>query len=124
MRYFLIISLILNAGLLMAVLGVVYFFLYLSILVNVGMGWYIYNLLGKVEYVNEDIDNILSSVNGLSEHLDAIYELEMFYGDETLQHLLNHASSFNAQLETFEHIYTLTEEEPNANEIEIETEAT
>ena len=27
-----------------------------------------------------------------------------------MEHLLNHAISFNAQLETFEYVYTLTEE--------------
>jgi hypothetical protein len=35
----------------------------------------------------------------------------MFYGDETLSHLLEHAVSFNEQLETFEYIYSLTEAE-------------
>ena len=37
--------------------------------------------------------------------------METFYGDQTLQALLNHAVSLNEQLETFEWIYTLTAEE-------------
>ena len=32
----------------------------------------------------------------------------MFYGDETLAGLMEHAISFNEQLETFEYIYSLT----------------
>ena len=40
-----------------------------------------------------------------------VYELETFYGDQTLLGLLNHAISFNEQLETFEYVYSLTEEE-------------
>ena len=35
----------------------------------------------------------------------------MFYGDQTLEALLEHARSFNEQLDTFEYIYSLTEEE-------------
>ena len=35
----------------------------------------------------------------------------MYYGDQTLENLLEHAVSFGEQLETFEHIYSLTEEE-------------
>ena len=40
-----------------------------------------------------------------------VYILEMFYGDQTLGALMEHAISFNEQLETFEWIYTLTAEE-------------
>ena len=36
-------------------------------------------------------------------------EMEMYYGDQTLQELMDHAQSFNEQLETFEFIYSLTE---------------
>ena len=36
----------------------------------------------------------------------------------TLQNLLNHAVSFNEQLETFEYIYNLTEEEDDDNKYE------
>lgn len=50
-------------------------------------------------------------VNAFARHLKAVYELDMFYGDETLQGLLEHAVSFNEQLDTFEYIYSLTEEE-------------
>ena len=50
-------------------------------------------------------------VNAFAKHLKAVYELDMFYGDETLQGLLEHAVSFNEQLDTFEYIYSLTEEE-------------
>ena len=52
----------------------------------------------------------------------------MFYGDATLEHLLNHAVSFNEQLETFEYIYSLTEEaateteEENGEELDDDSE--
>lgn len=102
----------------MAVLGIVYFFLYLSILVNVGMGWYVYNLLGKVEYVNEDVENILSSVNGLSEHLDAIYELEMFYGEPVIQALIDHMRGVQEEIESYMIDNNDIEEVQDAPEIE------
>ena len=45
----------------------------------------------------------------------------MFYGDQTLGALMEHAVSLNEQLETFEFIYSLTTDEevnkePNINE--------
>ena len=46
-----------------------------------------------------------------AKHLNEVYELETFYGDQTLHSLLEHAVSFNEHIETFEHIYHLIEEE-------------
>ena len=47
-------------------------------------------------------------INSFALHLKSVYELEMFYGDETLASLLEHATSFNEYIETFEYIYSLT----------------
>ena len=57
--------------------------------------------------------------------------MEMFYGDATLGRLMEHARSFSKQLETFEYIYSLTDqpqlttgdEEEIDDEEENETEA-
>ena len=49
--------------------------------------------------------------------------MEMFYGDETLGALMEHARSLNEQLETFEYIYSLTEQDiPNDENEEPEAE--
>ena len=40
----------------------------------------------------------------------------MFYGDDVIQSLLEHATSFNEQMETFEYIYTLTEADRTESE--------
>jgi hypothetical protein len=62
-------------------------------------------------------------VNAFADHAKSVYELESFYGDPTLQHLLQHAISFSEQLETFEYIYSLTEEEePTQEEMETDEE--
>jgi hypothetical protein len=48
--------------------------------------------------------------------------MEMFYGDQTLEDLMNHAQSFNQQLETFEFIYSLTDADAiEQEEIELGT---
>jgi hypothetical protein len=46
--------------------------------------------------------------------------MEMFYGDQTLQNLLQHARDFSAQMDSFEYIYSLTDEEaPTETEEEL-----
>lgn len=54
--------------------------------------------------------------NAFAKHLKAVYELDSFYGDQTLSALLQHAVSFNEQLETFDFIYSLTETEQTEEE--------
>jgi hypothetical protein len=92
-----------------------------SVLFNVGIFVYARAAISRLLEVAIELGDLQEMVDSFANHLEQVYELEMFYGDETLQNLLNHASSFNKQLETFEHIYTLTEEEMNAPQIETET---
>mgnify|MGYP001316596744 CR=1 FL=1 len=85
--------------------------LFLSLIFNVGLFIYARNVVSKLLFVSEELGDLQNMTDSFAKHLKAVYELEMFYGDETLQHLLNHAVSFNEQLMTFEEIYSLTEEQ-------------
>tara|TARA_A100001515_G_scaffold144092_1_gene147104 strand:+ start:1649 stop:2008 length:360 start_codon:yes stop_codon:yes gene_type:complete len=84
--------------------------LFFSVLFNVGIFIYARSAIRRLLMVSEELGDFQSMVDAFAKHLKAVYELEMFYGDATLEHLLNHAISFNEQLETFEYVYTLTEE--------------
>ena len=85
--------------------------LFLSIGFNVGIFIYARAALSRLLFVSEELGDLQQMVSALARHLKSVYELEMFYGDATLENLLAHAVSFNEHLETFEYIYTLTEED-------------
>lgn len=85
----------------------------LSIILNVGLFAYARASIVRLLSVSEELGDLHTMVSAFASHLKSVYELEMFYGDETLSHLLDHARSFNEQLETFEYVYSLTEEELN-----------
>jgi 2-iminoacetate synthase ThiH len=60
--------------------------------------------------------------------MKAIYEMEMFYGDETLQHLMEHTKSLYEVLQEFEDIYEIavpqdTPEETDDNQEENQEDA-
>ena len=82
----------------------------LSIIVNIGVFLYARYAIVQLLSVSEELGDLQQMVNSFTEHLNSIYELEMFYGDETISSLREHALSFNEQLATFEYIYSLTEE--------------
>ena len=58
---------------------------------NIFFIFYLRWLLKNFTFLSENVYNLLETVETFSNHLSAIYELEMFYGDETLQNLLTHA---------------------------------
>ena len=92
-----------------------------SIILNIGLFVYTRAVVVRLLSIAEELWDLQQMTDSFAEHINQVYELEMFYGDQTLESLLNHAISFNEQLETFEHIYTLTEEE--IDNIETETNA-
>jgi hypothetical protein len=85
--------------------------LFLSLCFNIGIFVYARSAISRLLFVSEELGDLQNMIDAFAKHTKSVYELETFYGDVTLEHLLNHAVSFNEQLETFEHIYSLTEEE-------------
>ncbi|MBL18272.1 MAG: hypothetical protein CMC82_00375 [Flavobacteriaceae bacterium] len=49
--------------------------------------------------LTEDITSIQEMIQGYLNHLNSIYELEMFYGDQTLSSLLSHGKELIEKLE-------------------------
>ena len=41
-------------------------------------------------------------IDTFAKHVMSVYELEMFYGDETLKHLMEHAVDLNETMGNFE----------------------
>ena len=90
----------------------------ISLVANVGLIVYLRSVLARLLFVSEELGDLQDMVNNFSKHLSDVYSLEMFYGDQTLESLMEHAVSFNEQLETFEVIYSLTTEETKEADFE------
>jgi len=95
--------------------------LVVSVILNIGLFIYTRAVVIRLLAIADELWDLQQMIDSFAEHLNQVYELEMFYGDQTLENLLNHANSFNEQLETFEHIYTLTEEENDNTETKATT---
>ncbi len=94
----------------------------LSVLINIGLFAYVRGLLVRLISVSEELSDLQIMVEAFTEHLQNVYELESFYGDETLENLLNHAISFNEQMYTFDYIISFTEDEEANTEEELNEE--
>ena len=87
--------------------------LVLSVGLNVLLLWYIRQTLRRLLFASENFAWLMGSVRNFSEHLQSLHELEMFYGDTTLGHLIEHSKQLIEDMKSFEEIYTLLEDEPD-----------
>ena len=93
--------------------------LIVSLIANVGFFVYTRSILSRLLFISEELGDLQDMINNFSRHIRNVYNLEMFYGDQTLGALMEHAISFNEQLETFEFIYSLTTDEDANKETQI-----
>lgn len=68
------------------------FLLIFSCICNLGLSYYVYWLLKTISAINIDTENLTVMIKDFTEHTKSLYELEMFYGDETLKSLLEHGN--------------------------------
>jgi hypothetical protein len=111
-KIILYVSIVLNGTLLMILFGIIPFFLYLSILANLGLAWFIKKVLERDNDFEEEVVEIVSKVENFSEHIESVHELEMYYGDENLRSLIEHSAELVNDFIDFQESFYNVEIEP------------
>ena len=86
-------------------------FLTLSASLNILMFWYATKLLGTVRFIQENAEAIQVISEDFKQHLTAVNQMEMYFGDETLSELLKHAEHVSTQISTLSEIMENQDEE-------------
>ena len=73
--------------------------------------FYVRWLLKTIETMNEETKEVSSMIFDFAEHVKTVYELPMFYGDETLSSLLEHARAVVENINEIDFILEEEEEE-------------
>ena len=81
----------------------------LSLFSNILFFWYIRRTTSRLLYISQNLNDLITLIGVYREHLKSIYEMEMFYGDENLKHLIDHTRSLYNVLDDYEDIVYLTE---------------
>ena len=82
--------------------------LIISVVVNIVTIWYIRKLLDKFLFISQNLGDLVRFVGNYKKHLKTVFELDMYYGDETLQHLLAHTQTLENVLEEYEDVYSIS----------------
>ena len=85
--------------------------LMLSMITTVFSVWYAVRVSRTLIYFSENMNDLLEVLSDYSNHVKSVYGLESFYGEQVLHNLLKHSQDIVEQIETFEEILYLTEEE-------------
>tara|TARA_Y100000034_G_C6624155_1_gene272194 strand:- start:79 stop:381 length:303 start_codon:yes stop_codon:yes gene_type:complete len=83
---------------------------FFSLLLNIALIWYARNVLLKLLFVSENIGDLLDLMENFSEHVEGVYNLETYYGDEVLQGLVQHSKDIVEDIKEYEDIYSLVRE--------------
>ena len=118
----LISSLVLNSFLLIYLFGIIPFILFLSVVSNMILMSYMIYLLKERTDLQNDFYDLLSNLETYSGKLLSTYELEMFYGDDTLEDLLRSSKTLITKFYDYEDkYYTEDEQQGINNDSEAET---
>lgn len=105
-----------------SLLTIVSIALILSISLNAFLYWYQQRLLSKFLFISENLNDLVTVIDNYKNHLQKVYKMEMFYGDDVLRYLVEHTNSLLTILEDYEDVYSITmpleREQPEGEQVE------
>jgi hypothetical protein len=79
-----------------------------SILLNGFFIWYGIKMLSKLLYTADNLGDLYAVFRVYEKFCDSLYEMDMFYGEPTIEELIRKTKVVRAEIERFEEIYSLT----------------
>ncbi len=92
--------------------------LIISFILNVVFIWYIVKLIQELNYMSENTEHTSGVLSEFLEHLERLYELETYYGDESLKSLIRHSKEVLEEVKEFETVISPMKEQEHVEEKE------
>ncbi len=87
-----------------------------TITLSIALGlavWYVRGLLRVMYQMTVDVQQMEDKMVEFSKHLDNVYEMEMYYGDETLSQLIRHSKEVINSINMFRNIFEIENDKTN-----------
>ena len=86
----------------------------ITLLIALGLTvWYIRGLLRVMYQMTVDVQQMEDRMVEFSKHLENVYEMEMFYGDETLAQLIRHSKEVVEGINQFRNLFEIENDKTN-----------
>ena len=76
--------------------------LLVSVSINIFGFWYIRDILGRLTWISQNIEDVGTVIANYRSHLKAVYKLEQFYGDAEIKGILEHTKVISMILEDYQ----------------------
>ena len=94
----------------------------ISVIVNGFAVWYIRELLIRFKFYSENTGQLFTNLQEYTDHLQRVNQMEVYFGDPTIQGLLEHSRDVTVTVAEYLDIFSLEEEDLDAQEEEEEKE--
>ena len=86
----------------------------ITLLIALGLiVWYVRGLLRVMYQMTVDVQQMEDKMVDFSKHLDNVYDMEMFYGDETLAQLIRHSKEVVEGINQFRNLFEIENDKTN-----------
>ena len=102
--------------------AVIVILLVISISLNVIFVWYIRKLMQEFTYMSDNVEKTAGVLSTFTEHLEKLYELETYYGDESLKSLIEHSKQVLEDIKGFETVISSLSEDTGETSFDTEEE--
>jgi hypothetical protein len=102
--------------------NVIYFILSISLSLNVIVCWFIYRSLNRQADLVALVEDLEYKIDIFSKHLENIYELPMYYGEPTIEGLIQHSKILLSSFEQFNNDYIAFNGDDEYEQLQAETE--
>ena len=96
----------------------IYGILTISVLINVLLTWYSRRLVTDLADLSLEVEEVITDLSVYHRHVEHVYQLETFHGDETLRALLKHSKAVSERVGDFTTLFTGLEDEEVLDDIE------
>lgn len=100
----------------------IYGLLILSFITNVFLCWFLYRFLQRHSFLVSLVEDIQFKIDYFSKHLEGLYELEVFYGEPTIQNLIEHSKLLLTSFDAFNKDYDVFNGKEEYGELQEKTE--
>ena len=84
--------------------------LLLSLALNILLIWYSRKIVSDLSSQGQQIEELLTDLKMYHQHVETVYNLQTFYGDETLKALLIHSREVSDRVSNFTTLFSVLEE--------------
>ena len=94
----------------------------ISVIINGFAVWYIRELLIRFKFYSENTGQLFINLQEYTDHLERVNQMEVYFGDPTIQGLLEHSRDVTVTVAEYLDIFSLEEGDLDAQEEEEEKE--